>query len=81
MWRRVGKIMLWCGLAIVLAVYGTLRCVVTVLSPDKLTPIVCKVANGLIDADVEMSTVELSAMNTYPFLRLRVDSLSALSAS
>lgn len=67
--------MLWCGLAIVLAVYGTLRCVVTVLSPDKLTPIVCKVANGLIDADVEMSTVELSAMNTYPFLRLRVDSL------
>ena len=59
----------------VLAVYAVLTCVVTVLSPDKLTPLVNKVANRVLDADVEIGRIELSAKATYPFLQLKVDSV------
>lgn len=58
-----------------MAFYALLTCVVNVLSPDKLTPIVNKVANKVLDAKVEIGCVELSAKASYPFLRLEIDSV------
>lgn len=74
-YRRVAKIVLWTLMGLILAFYGTITCLVTVLSPDKLTPIVSHIANKSINADVDISKVEFSAMSTYPFLRLEIDSL------
>lgn len=75
MWRRLTKILLWTALGAVLAVYGLLTCVVSVLSPDKLTPLVTRAVNKVVDAKVEFGRVELSAKTSYPFLCLTVDSL------
>ena len=79
LWRRLGKIILWCVLAAVLALYGSLQCIVTLLSPDKLTPLVCNVANKMTDADIKIGTVQLNVMRSYPFMRLSVDSLSVVN--
>jgi len=79
LYRRLVKIILWTVFALVLALYGTITCLVSVLSPDKLTPIVSRLANNYLDADVTVSKVEFSAMSTYPYLRLDVDSLTVVS--
>ena len=63
-------------MALILAVYGAVTCCVSLLSPDKLTPLVSQVANRLLDADVKIGNVELFAKSTYPFLRVELDSLT-----
>lgn len=77
--RRLFKILLWTILAVVLLFYGTITCLVTVLSPDRLTPLVTIAANRSLNADVKIGRVEFSAMSTYPFLRLEIDSLTVVS--
>ncbi len=79
LWGRVAGVVLWTLMAVILFVYGTVTCMVTVLSPDKLTPLVRNVANRVLDAEVSLGRVELSAKSTYPFLRLEVDSLLIVS--
>lgn len=79
LWKRLGKIFLWTIMGGVLAIYATVVCVVTLLSPDKLTPLVETVANKMLDADISIGRVELSAKTTYPFLRLQVDSLQIIN--
>ena len=69
------KTVLLLVMAVALAVYGTVTCLVTVLSPDKLTPLVCHVADKLLDAKVDISRVELFAKSSYPFLRVELDSI------
>lgn len=76
---RLLKVVLLTVVAAVLFVYGTVVCLVTVLSPERLTPLVCNVANKMLDADVRIGRVELFAKSTYPFLRLEVDSLSVVT--
>ncbi|MCM1067187.1 MAG: hypothetical protein NC418_06415 [Muribaculaceae bacterium] len=66
-------------MALVLAVAGTLICAVNILRPQHLTPIVEHLANGILDARVELGRVELSFEPSFPVLRLEVDSLSVLS--
>ncbi|MDE6369500.1 MAG: hypothetical protein K2K94_09725, partial [Muribaculaceae bacterium] len=75
LWKRLIKIVLWTVMGVGLALYALLTCVVNVLSPDKLTPIVNKVANKVLEANVEIGRVELSAKASYPFLRLDIDSV------
>lgn len=75
LWKRIALIAAWTLMAVVLAIYGTVTCVVTVLTPQRLTPIAIRVANAMVDARVDIDRVEFTAMATYPFLRLEVDSL------
>lgn len=79
LWRRLVKIALWTVMGIVLAVAGLLVCVVSTLSPEKLTPLVLRVANESLDADVSASRVEMSLRPSFPFLNLKVDSLCIVS--
>jgi len=79
LWRRIVKIILWTAMAAVLFVAGTLLCTVSMLSPARLTPLVKRVANSALDADVDVSRVELGLRATFPFMTLRVDSLSVVS--
>lgn len=76
---RLVKVVLLTVVAAVLFVYGTVVCLVTVLSPERLTPLVCNVANKMLDADIRIGRVELFAKSTYPFLRLEVDSLCVVT--
>lgn len=77
--RRLLKILLWTVMGVALFFYGLLTCLVSVLSPDRLTPLVSVAANRYLDADVALSRMEFTAMSSYPFLRLEIDSLSVVS--
>ena len=49
------------------------------LKPEHLTPIVERLANRTLDADVEVGKVELSFRPAFPVLNIEVDSLTVLS--
>ena len=51
-------------MAAVLLVAGTLICAVSMLSPERLTPLALNVANKVLDADVKASRVELGLKAT-----------------
>ena len=79
LWRRLVKIALWTAMAAVLLVAGTLICLVSMLQPERLTPLVVRVANKELNADVAAERVELGLRSTFPFLTLRVDGLTVVS--
>lgn len=79
LWRRLIKITLWTAMAAVLFVAGTLICMVSMLRPERLTPLVLRVANKELNADVAADRVELGLRATFPFLTLRVDGLTVVS--
>lgn len=66
-------------MAAVLAVVAAAICVVKLLSPEQLTPIVERVANSMLDARVSVGRVELDFHGRAPFVKIRVDSLLVIS--
>lgn len=67
-------------MAVVLLAYGLLVCTVTLLTPQKLTPIANAVLNqSLQNAKAEIGNVELSMRKTFPYLTVRIDSLVIVS--
>lgn len=78
-WRRIVKIILWTAMAAVLLIAGTLICAVNMLRPERLTPLALRAANGMLDADISASRMELGLRPSSPFLTLRVDSLCVVS--
>lgn len=73
--KRLLRITAWILLAVVLTIVATVVCVVSLLSPDRLTPVCQKYANEYLDADVSIGRVQLEGRAAYPFLQLTVDSL------
>ena len=67
------KVILWSIMAIVLVIAATLICAVKILTPDRLTPIVERVANNTLAADVSLGRVALDFYPAFPTLRLSVD--------
>lgn len=78
-WRRILKITAWTFLALVLLLAGLLMGTLSILRPDRLTPIVNSVANNNLNADVTIDRVELSMSGSFPYLRLNVDGVTVLS--
>lgn len=67
-------------LAVLLFVVGILISVVNILTPDRLTPIVERVANeSLVNCRVEVDTVQLSLYGSFPYLHVDVSNLRILS--
>lgn len=66
-------------MAVVLAVSCLLICTVKLLRPERLTPVVERLACKMLDADVSVARVELAFEPSFPMLRLCVDSLSVRS--
>lgn len=82
LWVRVLKAVLLTLWGILLFVAGILICTVTILTPERLTPIVSHVATSqLRNAHVEAGRVELSLRATFPFLQLDISDLSVLSSA
>ncbi len=77
--KRLFKILTWTIIGIVLLIALILGCVVWILTPDRLTPIVEQYANEYVDARVDVGRVELTFWGTFPQLRVDVDSLSIVS--
>lgn len=65
--------------AAVLAVSAALICSVKILKPERLTPLVEHILNKTLDADVDITRVELAFKPIFPILSLEVDSLSVVS--
>lgn len=66
-------------LGLVLTAAASLLFAVKVLEPRHLTPLVQKVANQMLDADVTIGRVELAFSPAFPMLRVEVDSLMVVS--
>ncbi len=78
-WRKALKVTAWVIMAVVLYTYGLLVGTVGILTPERLTPLVTKVANKSLNADVSIGRVELSLKNSFPFLTASVDDLTIVS--
>lgn len=79
LYKRIIKILLWTAFGIVLAIVATIICALSLLTPERLTPIVNNFANEYLEAEVTIGRVELTAKSTYPFVRLQVDSVTIVS--
>lgn len=79
LWRKILKILAWTVMAIVLTVAAVLICAVKLLKPEVLTPIVNRVANEVLDADVTVARAALSFDGVSPFAHIRVDSVTVIS--
>ena len=66
-------------MALVLALSAVLICTVKLLRPERITPVVERVAANVLDADVSVARIELAFEPAFPMLRLCVDSLSVRS--
>lgn len=74
------KTLFFTVLALILLPAATLICTVKVLSPDVLTPLARKLANGFINrGDVYIGRMELSFKPEFPVLNVRLDSLLVVS--
>lgn len=77
--RSLLKFGLWSVVAIVLLVCGLLQATISILTPERLTPLVEKFLTKSLNADVEVSRVELTVWETFPDVTLEIDSLSVRS--
>lgn len=79
LWRRILK---WFGIT-ALSILGLLLAALTValwyLTPERLTPLVNRIASAELTADVRASRVELTFWSTFPRLEVRVDTLDIVS--
>ncbi|MDE6134348.1 MAG: hypothetical protein K2F79_02095, partial [Muribaculaceae bacterium] len=79
--KKIFLILLWTVMALVLAFAAALACGVRMLSPERLTPLVERLANDALEARVDIGRVELAFRPAFPMLYLQVDSLTVLSRS
>lgn len=80
-WQRI-----LCGLGwtLFLAVYAVViacSAVVWILSPERLTPIVERVASKTLNADVTLDRAELTFWSSFPKVKVEVDGLNIVSRS
>lgn len=79
---RIVKALLLTVMGVVLFVFGVLVTLVSVLTPERLTPIVEHVATSQLQyAHVSMDHVELSLRQTMPFLNIDVRGLRVISTA
>lgn len=82
MWVRVLKAVLLTVLGAALFVAGILICTVSILTPDRLTPLVERVAGSQMDyGRLEADRVELKMRASFPFLQLDISNLRILSSA
>lgn len=79
---RITKALLLTLWGISLFVVGTFICILTVLTPERLTPIVERIATAQLQhARVEARSIELTAKSSFPFLEVEVRDLKVISSA
>ncbi len=79
--KRIVKIFLITISIIILLMLLTVGGAVWYLSSDRVTPLVVREANKLIDGEIKMDRVELTFWKNFPRLKLEIDSLQLVSHS
>lgn len=77
--KKIMKIVGWALVGFILLFAGVLAGTVCVLTPERLTPLIEKLANNSLNADVSLEKAELTLQKTWPFLCVNVDSLVVVS--
>lgn len=75
------KVFAWSLMAIVLALCAVSLCIVKTLRPQVLTPLLCRVAQNYLNADVQLARAELSLQPSAGMLYISLDSLCIISHS
>lgn len=74
------KIVAWAVMAIILFIAGILMGAAGLLTPDRLTPLVERIATqSLQNAEVKLDRVELTVVGTFPFVHADIEGLTILS--
>ena len=78
--RLTLKIVAWTIFGVLLFIVGMTMGVVAILTPDRLTPLVERIATqSLQNAEVKIDKVELTIVSTFPFVHAQIDRLAVLS--
>lgn len=77
--RRFFKTIVWSIIGIVLLCLGILQATISILTPERLTPLVEKLLTKSLNADVSVERVELTVWKTFPDVTLEIDSLAMRS--
>lgn len=76
---KITVILLWIVMAVTLLFAGILVCGVRLLTPQRLTPVIERIANKNLNADVRLARASLTFDPAFPVLRLQLDSLTVVS--
>ena len=79
MWRRVLKVSAWVLMAILLYAFGMVAATLSLLHPERLTPLLEHVANNTLRADVTLGHAELSIRGSFPYLGIEMRDLTVVS--
>ena len=78
--RKIVRVSLWSILSLLLLIISGIAVTVNfIFTPEKLTPVVLRVANRTLDARVDMKRVELTFFSTFPRFGLRLTDGSLVS--
>ena len=77
--RRTVKTVFWTAFSLVALIALALGLVVWILTPEKLTPIVERIANENLDAEVKIGRVELTVWKTFPMASIDIQDLRVRS--
>lgn len=78
-WMKLIKSIMWLTFALVLLLLGLLQAMVSVLTPERLTPLTEKYLSKSLAADVSVKRVELTVWETFPEITLEIDTLAMVS--
>ena len=79
-WLLAVKFVGWAIMAVALFILGILLGVITILTPDRLTPLAERIATqSLQNAKVEIERVDLTIVSSFPFVHADIDNLVVLS--
>lgn len=76
---RILAVVAWTAMAVLLAGAAALICTVKILNPDRLTPLIERLAENNLDAELKLARAELAFKPAFPILRLQIDSLALIS--
>ncbi|MCM1482968.1 MAG: hypothetical protein NC043_01415 [Muribaculaceae bacterium] len=80
-WVRVLKWIFGSAAVILALLLAAVGVAVWILTPDRLTPLVCKYGSEYLDAEVKAARVELTFWSTFPRLTVEADSFLIISHS
>lgn len=78
-WKKTLRITLWTLFTLSLIAVGSFVSILTILTPERLTPLAEKISSQYLLADVELKGVKLTFWETFPRLTLEVDSTTIVS--
>lgn len=82
--KKVKKILIWTGVSLLslIVLLGVVVAVVlnTIVTPERITPIILKLANDNVDANVDCESIDITFFSTFPDLGVKLKNGSVSQA-